>query len=199
MLPSEIPVLVSPPVALRPFREQDISLVQSVAGDPLIPLITTVPASDDADDAHRYIARQHQRLADGSGYSFAIADAATGEAVGQIGVWLRDLSLGRVSTGYWVASQFRRRGYVAAALVTVSEWGLSLPGVSRIELYVEPWNEGSWRAAERAGYRREGLLRSWQHVGRERRDMYMYSLLPQDRQHAGAEGAVSGPAEPADG
>jgi len=27
---------------------------------------------------------------------------------------------------------------------------------------------------------REGLLRRWQHVGQERRDMYMYSLLPQD-------------------
>ncbi len=43
-----------------------------------------------------------------------------------------------------------------------SRWGLSLPGLHRIELCVEPWNEGAWRAAERAGYHREGLLRSWQ-------------------------------------
>jgi [ribosomal protein S5]-alanine N-acetyltransferase len=57
---------------------------------------------------------------------------------------------------------------------------LSLAGLHRIELYVEPWNEGSWRAAERAGYVREGLLRSWQQVGSERRDLYMYSLLPED-------------------
>ncbi len=53
--------------------------------------------------------------------------------------------------------------------------------VHRLELYVEPWNDGSWRAAERVGYRREGLLRSWQSVGHQRRDMYMYSLLPSDR------------------
>ena len=26
----------------------------------------------------------------------------------------------------------------------------------------------------------EGLLRSWQRVGAERHDMYMYSLLPED-------------------
>ena len=45
---------------------------------------------------------------------------------------------------------------------------------------VEPWNEGSWRAAERAGFVREGLLRSWQRVGDERRDMYMYGFLPGD-------------------
>jgi RimJ/RimL family protein N-acetyltransferase len=51
------------------------------------------------------------------------------------------------------------------------------PG-DRLELYVEPWNEGSWRAAEAIGYKREGLLRAWQMVGDARKDMYMYSVLP---------------------
>src|SRR5262249_58985791 len=87
----------------------------------------------------------------------------------------------RVSVGYWTAAPYRRRGYTTAALDAVSRWGLTLDGIGRLELYVEPWNEGSWRAAERAGYQREGLLRRWQHVGPERRDMYMYSLLPPDR------------------
>ena len=45
---------------------------------------------------------------------------------------------------------------------------------------MEPWNEASIRTAERAGFRREGLLRSWQEVGAERKDMLMYSLLPSD-------------------
>jgi len=74
----------------------------------------------------------------------------------------------------------RRRGYTTAALDAISRWGLALDGIDRLELYVEPWNEGSWRAAERAGYHREGLLRRWQYVGPERRDMYMYSLFPED-------------------
>ena len=180
MLPSELPVITHPPIMLRAFCDEDAGLVQSVAGDPLIPLITTVPASGNLDDARAYIERQHERLVSGQGYSFAIADAATGDAVGQIGLWLRNISEGRVSTGYWVASQFRRRGFVMAALAAVSRWGLSVEGVHRIELYVEPWNEGSWRAAQHVGYRREGLLRSWQQVGPDRRDMYVYSLLPQD-------------------
>ena len=62
----------------------------------------------------------------------------------------------------------------------ISRWGLTLDGIDRLELYVEPSNEGSWRAAERAGYHREGLLRRWQYVGPVRRDMYMYSLLRHD-------------------
>lgn len=51
---------------------------------------------------------------------------------------------------------------------------------ARLELYVEPWNEASWRTAEKAGFRREGLLRQYQEVGGERRDMFMYSLLNTD-------------------
>jgi RimJ/RimL family protein N-acetyltransferase len=180
MLRSELPIITHPPITLRPFRDEDASLVQSVAADALIPLITTVPASGDLDDARAYLGRQHERLVSGQGYSFAITEAATGDAVGQIGLWLKNISEGRASTGYWVSSQFRRRGYVIAALAAISRWGLSVENIHRIELYVEPWNEGSWRAAEQVGYRREGLLRIWQQVGSERRDMYMYSLLPQD-------------------
>jgi hypothetical protein len=122
--------------------------------------------------ARAYIERQHERLASGDGHSFAIVDAATGDAVGQIGLWLKNLADGRASTGYGVASQFRRRGYVTAALAAISHRGLSVAGIHRIELYVEPWNDGSWRAAECAGYVTEGLLRSWQQVGHERRDTY---------------------------
>jgi len=175
-----MPVLTRSPVVLRPFTEADVGLVQSVADDPLIPLITTVPTSGSRADALDFIHRQHNRLASGAGYSFAIADEITGEPVGQIGLWLRALEAGRAEIGYWIAPSYRRRGYVVAALDAISRWGLSLQAVHRLELYVEPWNEGSWRAAERVGYVREGLMRSFQRIGTERRDLYLYSLLPAD-------------------
>lgn len=173
----EMPVLTRSPVILRAFTDADADLVCSVADDPYIPLITTVPTSGTLPDALAFIERQHERLASGTGYSFAITDETTGEAVGAIGLWLRDLAAGRVGTGYWIAPAHRRRGFMVAALDAISRWGLSLPGVHRIEMQVEPWNEGSWRAAERVGYLREGLMRSWRQIGADRRDMYLYSLL----------------------
>ncbi|MCK0113864.1 GNAT family N-acetyltransferase [Ornithinimicrobium sp. F0845] len=177
MLPDTVPTLGHDPIVLRAFRDEDAALVQSVATDPLIPLITTVPTSGTSDDAIAYIQRQRERLRTGAGYSFAIAEAGTDEAVGQIGLWLAKIDEGRASTGYWVAPQRRRRGYVTAALHALTDWALRLDDVHRLELYVEPWNDGSWRAAEACGYTREGLLRSWQQVGDERRDMYMYSRI----------------------
>lgn len=177
MLPDTMPTLIGDLVTLRAFVGTDAGLVQSVSGDPLIPLITTVPASGTMEDATEYIARQHDRLRSGSGYSFAIVENGSGQPVGQIGLWLGRVDEGRATTGYWVSPMFRRRGIVSAALQLLSDWALALGEVERLELYAEPWNEGSWRAAEACGYEREGLLRSWQRVGTERRDMFMYSRL----------------------
>ena len=177
-LPATLPRLEGSRVVLRAFEPRDAPLVASVADDPLIPLITTVPASGSPDDVAAYLARQHDRLAQGAGYSFAIADAATDEAVGQIGLWTREIGAGRAWTGYWVGPRFRRRGYLTAALGTLTGWALGRREVERLQLVVEPWNEGSWRAAEACGYTREGLLRGWQRVGDRRRDMYLYAISP---------------------
>lgn len=176
-LPTELPRLRGSLVVLRAFDERDVGLVVSVAEDPLIPLVTTVPTSGSRSDAAAFIERQHARLATGAGYSFAIADAQSDEAVGQIGLWLGDIAEGRATIGYWIAPQHRRRGYATAALSTLTRWALTLDEVHRVQMFVEPWNEGSWREAEACGYVREGLLRSWRRVGSARRDMYSYSVV----------------------
>ncbi len=178
VLPSTMPKLTNGPVLLRPFESRDAPLIASVATDPLIPLITSVPASGTDEDVMAYLERQHQRLASGAGYSFAIADAGSDEAVGQIGLWTRDITTGRASTGYWVGPRFRRRGYLKAALHALTQWAVTLDDIHRLQLFVEPWNEDSWRAAEACGYQREGLLRQWERVGDEFKDMYVYSTLP---------------------
>lgn len=165
-------------MVLRDFTFADLALIQDASTDALIPLITSVPTTPDAEAALAFVERQHARVRDGQGYSFAIADSITDDAVGQIGLWLSEIANGRVSIGYWLAARHRGRGVARHALQMISTWGSTLPGVHRLELYVEPWNEASWRTAESVGYQREGLLHDWQAVGEERRDMYMYALLP---------------------
>jgi RimJ/RimL family protein N-acetyltransferase len=175
-----VPALAAGPFRLRPFVLADLDVVREAARDPYIPLITTVPAEFTDTEGRRYIERQWDRARRGSGYSFAIADAATGRAVGSIGLWLHDIGAGRASVGYWVAGPARGRGASRHALRTLTFWALGVLGIPRLELHVEPWNEASIRVAEQAGFRQEGLLRSWQEVGGERKDMLMYSLLRSD-------------------
>ena len=176
----ELPSLGNDRVTLRAFRDTDVALIQAASSDPLIPLITTVPTSDSEAEALAFIARQHERLTTGDGYSFAIADASTDAAVGQIGLWPRAVDPGRASIGYWVEETFRNAGYAGAALRLLADWALGAGGFERLELAVEPWNQSSWRLAEDSGFRREGLMRRWQPVGDARRDMYLYALLRSD-------------------
>ena len=157
-------------------------MIYEASHDPLIPLITTIPYPCDAEQAQAFINRQHGRLSSGEGYSFAISRSETSVAVGQIGLWFRNIHEGRASIGYFIVASKRRKGAAQQALDSISRWGLTFPAIRRLELYIEPWNEGSWRTAEKVGYQREGLLRSWQSVGGEGRDMYMYSLLASDIQ-----------------
>ncbi|MET7459223.1 GNAT family protein [Nonomuraea sp. NPDC005501] len=163
---------------LRPWRLDDVAAVREASQDPYIPLITTVPSEYSETEGVAFVRRQWSRATEGAGYSFAIADAGTGDAVGQIGLWPGPH--GRAAVGYWVAGPARGRGAAVAALLAISAWGLGPLGMPRLELHVEPWNTPSWRAAERAGFVREGLLRSWREVGGERRDMYVYGKVAAD-------------------
>ncbi|GAA2307881.1 GNAT family protein [Nonomuraea roseoviolacea subsp. roseoviolacea] len=165
-------------VLLRPWRLDDVAVVEEVSGDPYIPLISTVPSSYSDTEGAAFVRRQWSRAVERVGYSFAIADAGDDRALGQIGLWPGPH--GRASVGYWVAGSARGRGVACAALRAISSWGLERLGIPRLELHVEPWNAASWKAAERAGFLREGLLRGWQEIGGERRDMYVYSRLLTD-------------------
>jgi RimJ/RimL family protein N-acetyltransferase len=175
-----LPKLRSGPVRLRGFEPTDLGLVEAAAADPLIPLISTVPSPFSKVAGRRFIEAQRHRLAEGYGYSFVITEGASGDPVGSIGLWLRDLDLGRATVGYWVIGPARGRRVATNALQAVSRWALVDLAVPRLELSVEPWNEPSIRTAEANGFVREGLLRGYQPVGTERRDVYLYSLLRTD-------------------
>jgi hypothetical protein len=66
------------------------------------------------------------------------------------------------------------------ALRLVSRWALSQPGVVRLQLWTAPDNTASQRVAERSGFQREGILRSYHEVDGRREDAVFFSLLPGD-------------------
>lgn len=174
--PLQLPRLEGSRVILREWQPSDLAVIQEASQDALIPLITTVPSTAGEAEALAFVERQSERLESRAGYAFAIADAAD-VAVGHIGLFFVSAAGARASVGYWIAPSNRRRGYAADALQALTSWARMSDDLDRLELYVEPQNEGSWRAAEQAGYRREGLMRAWERVAGEPRDMFMYSQL----------------------
>jgi RimJ/RimL family protein N-acetyltransferase len=154
--------------------------VREASSDPHIPKITTVPPNYTDEEGRLFLQRQWDRAATSAGYSFVIAEAGEDRGIGAIALWLRNVDLGRASIGYWVAPSARGRNAAWHALCAVRDWTFATHQIPCLELYVEPWNTASIRTAEGAGFWREGLLRSWETVGGERRDMLMFSLLEAD-------------------
>lgn len=167
-------------VLLRAWELGDLPLVREVSSDDYIPLITTVPSTYSQAAGEAFVRRQWERAFAGSGYPFVIVRIGDGRPLGMVGLWVRDRGEGRASLGYWLAESARGQGVAAEALRAVVRWALVDLQIPRLQLYVEPWNVASQRTAERVGFQREGLLRSWQQVGEERRDMIMYSMLGVD-------------------
>ena len=108
---------------------------------------------------------------------FAITDAANGDVIGSIDMRVNRLLTGHI--GYWVAAAARGRGVAPEALRALSRWAFAELELGRVELVTDPDNVASQRVAEKAGFQREGVLRSVL-LCRDgsRRDGVMFSLLP---------------------
>ncbi len=62
-------------------------------------------------------------------------------------------------------------------LKAIVDWAQHDLEIERLELYVEPWNIASLKTAKALGFQEEGLMRRWEKVGEERKDMFMMSLI----------------------
>jgi ribosomal-protein-alanine N-acetyltransferase len=139
-----------------------------------------VPATFTKAEGVAWIERQWGRLDDGEGLSLAIADPASGDALGAVVLMLRRRR-DTAAIGYWIVESARGRGLASRAVALLARWALTDAGLARVEALVEPENVASQRVLESAGFRREGHLRSYLVFETRRADALIYSLLPSDR------------------
>lgn len=164
---------------LRRWTEGDLGCVEEASLDPSIPEGTTVPATFTVAEGLAWIERQWGRADKGEGLSLAIADAGSGEALGTAVLLFRRQPL-TAEIGYWLIERARGRGVGSRAIALLSRWAVTDAGLARVEALVEPDNVPSQRVLEKAGFRREGHLRSYLAFKRRRADALIYSLLPSD-------------------
>jgi RimJ/RimL family protein N-acetyltransferase len=155
---------------LRPVNEDDVPAIAAACQDAEIPRWTSVPSPYGEEDARKFVTTVRN--------AFAIVDSASGELLGTIG--FDALPDGKAHIGYWVKREARGRGIASRALAFLARWTLTEGGFARAQLVAEPDNRASLRVAENAGFRREGLLRSYIELKGRRPDVLMYSLLPED-------------------
>jgi RimJ/RimL family protein N-acetyltransferase len=163
------PPLADGVVVLRPLGPQDATAVERALVDPEI----TRWFDSRGLSARDVVDRARARWEGSEAAEFAIVD--DDECVGSI--WLNLATDRRAVVGYWLLPAARGKGLATRAVLLVARWAFGRIGVERIGLLADPRNESSVRVAERAGFKREGVLRSWTDVNGERVDHVSFSLL----------------------
>ena len=147
-------------VRLRVYRPEDAEALAAGFSDPLCQrFMPPLPSPFTLRHAERFIAERVGAIFADGGAVYAIADPETDDLLGGAGLDKVVPDRGQAEIGYWVAPWARHRGYAAEAAGALAEWALSR-GAPRVHLLADVANVPSQRVAERAGFSREGVLRS---------------------------------------
>jgi RimJ/RimL family protein N-acetyltransferase len=109
--------------------------------------------------------------------ALAAVEAATGDVVGAATLHHLDGERRIVEIGYFVLPQARRRCVATTIARLLAEHAFTLR-IERAAAYVNVGNTASDRVLERAGFTREGVVRSMPRPDGRRIDKTLFSLLP---------------------
>ncbi|MBN9138831.1 GNAT family N-acetyltransferase [Phyllobacterium sp. SL163] len=82
--------------------------------------------------------------------------------------------------GYWMGAPYAGQGYMSEALRLLISHAFTKVRLHRLEAACIPSNERSIRLLEKAGFQREGLLRSYLKINGTWQDHLLFSLIEDD-------------------
>jgi ribosomal-protein-serine acetyltransferase len=131
-----------------------------------------------ANETKQWVDSRSQAWEQDKEYCFLTLDAQSKQVLGTCGVTDVHARHRFANLSYWIRTTRTREGAATEAIRLLARFGFGTLGLVRIEIVVAVGNFASQRAAEKAGARREGLLRNRVIHRGELRDAYMFSLIP---------------------
>ena len=175
-IPIPDPSLKDDTIALRPWSMEDVPAITAICQDAEIPRWTTVPTPYTEDNAREFVSEMTAPDLEKT-LGLAIISQAD-EVAGSLSMWI--VMRGVVEFGYWVSPEARGRGYAPRALLLLAGWAVNTMEIRRLQLRTIPGNSASERVAEKTGFSRDGILRSYADQRGDARDVTMWSLLPSE-------------------
>jgi RimJ/RimL family protein N-acetyltransferase len=169
--------LIDGDTALRPWRDSDLNALVVACQDPEIARWTRIPVSFGHADARAYLRQRYDAAFAGLTAPFAIVRAPDRELLGSISLLRFAWEHARAEVGYWLSLPARGHGHATRAVMLICAWGFSALRLERIDLLAATGNPASQRVAQRAGFTREAVLRSYMQGTYERQDMVAFGLL----------------------
>jgi RimJ/RimL family protein N-acetyltransferase len=170
-------------ILIRPYKTEDISVMFEAVCES-IPEISAwlewCHADYTIEEAETFIKSRPEAWEREEEYSFAVFDAKTKEFLGGVGLNLFNRRFRLCNLGYWLRTSATGRSIASKATRLVAKFALTELGLNRIEIVASVKNIPSQRAAEKAGAKREGILRKALPLHGEVHDCIMYSLIAED-------------------
>jgi RimJ/RimL family protein N-acetyltransferase len=163
-------------VVLRTPVEDDIDALLPAFTDPALREAGNLPAFG-REEMLASLPHLPAMAASGRLLPMIAAETRSGEAIGGGTLHHLDGERAIVEIGYWILPHARRMGFATRIARLLADHAFAL-GVERVAAYVNVGNLSSEGVLERAGYTREGVVRSLPVPSGRRVDKTLFSLLP---------------------
>jgi ribosomal-protein-alanine N-acetyltransferase len=125
--------------------------------------------------------RYREDFEQGLAVAFFICESRSGKLMGGITVGnIRHGVSQSGQIGYWIGERYAGQGFMLEAVRLVVHFAFETLRLHRIEAACIPNNARSVRVLEKAGFQREGLLRSYLRINGSWQDHYLYALISDD-------------------
>ena len=172
--------LTTPRLCLRPLTLGDAPTIERLAGRREVAAMTrSIPHPLSLAQAHEWLAQRLAEGAEGKGAAFGVVRASAADLIGAIGVQV-DAEHRSAELGFWIGVECWGQGYATEAACAVVRYGFEALGLNRIQAHHLTKNPASGRVLEKAGLRREGLLRQAIRKWEVFEDVVIYAILRQD-------------------
>ncbi len=169
---------VSPGLWLRRWSPADAGAVLAAFAEPVMARQAAEPVVTPA-AARRWLEARAEQWDAGSGYAFAVVDAAD-VVLGHVAVGSVERRHGTGWVSYWTTAAARGRGVASGGCRAVAAWAFEDAGLFRLELGHRVDNPASCRVARAAGFAVEGLQRRRLRYDGVRYDVELHARLATD-------------------
>lgn len=167
---------------LRRFQQEDApAFYRNVCSDPRVNTFLTWKLHESPAETEALLADFIRRYESPSRYCWAIVLKETGDLIGTIAVPTVHELTEAVEVTYAIGSTWWGKGYAPEALKAVMDFLFDRVGANRIEAGHDVNNPNSGKVMEKAGMRKEGILRQAGKNNQGLFDLAFYAKLKQDR------------------
>lgn len=187
------PTIYSKRLVLRPFDDSDATAVQLLAGAQEIADTTlSIPHPYEDGMAEQWIADHRDQFRAGTGAVFAIAERASDQLIGAIGLTVDTVSK-KAELGYWIGLPFWNKGYATEAAGRLIGFGFDELDLNRIAAQHMVRNPASGRVMQKVGMSHEGTIRQGMMKWGKFEDLEMYGILRSEWSSADQDDVPSSP------